>query len=215
MYACSHSIAGMKNSEFLWGWGSSCFLCVLHVAAPETSWSFDQRSPTASARTRACGCVCVCLTLYDLVTSTMRLPRRDLGCNATKKDICTRSVLLHCYEKKEVTSKPEKTETKSLKENCKKHLRAGGRERHLADETQLLKRHLFQQPDIAVTMKAAKMRWLANTGMSKTAVHKRPFSAQCWGYRRPGWPKLRWLDFVTEELANAGVRNCKRRINDL
>ena len=62
---------------------------------------------------------------------------------------------------------------------------------------------------LAVTNNVARMSWLGN--IDEAATHERLLSAQDWRHTRTGLPKLRWLDFVTDELADVGVRDRKRR----
>jgi hypothetical protein len=56
------------------------------------------------------------------------------------------------------------------------------------------------------------MRWIGNiVRIVETTTHKRLLYAQLWQYIRSGLPKLRWLDFVTDEMANVGVNDWKMK----
>jgi hypothetical protein len=63
--------------------------------------------------------------------------------------------------------------------------------------------------------KKTLLLWLVYTmRMREGGMPKKILREQPGGYRKVGRPTLRWLDNLTDDLAKAGVRNWRRRIQD-
>jgi hypothetical protein len=75
---------------------------------------------------------------------------------------------------------------------------------------------LYNEPDIVKVIKVGRLRWLGHLfrmqeqNPCRTLTLHKPE-----GTRRGGRPDIRWLDSVEEDLKTMGVRNWRRKTQDL
>ena len=76
-------------------------------------------------------------------------------------------------------------------------------------------RHNYGNTDIVKTIKISKLRWLGHLYREKEMDPCRKVTLnKIDGKRKVGWPNIRWMDSVEQDLKILGVQGWKRKVED-
>jgi hypothetical protein len=73
----------------------------------------------------------------------------------------------------------------------------------------------YRSADIVTSIKVRRLKWAGHVvRMDDERMMKRVFLGNPGGRRKPGRPRLRWLDCVEDYLKTSGVRGWRKRAED-